>query len=85
MVDTLVAKTCAPCRGGIPPLTPQEAERFHVHVPRWEVREEARRIERTFRFRNFAEAFALVQQVGGSPKLKVTTPISALAGATSRW
>ena len=33
MIDTLVAKTCTPCRGGIPPLTPQEAEHFHVHVP----------------------------------------------------
>ena len=64
MIDTLVAKTCTPCRGGIPPLTPQEAERFHVHVPQWEVRDEARRIERTFRVRNFGEALALVQQVG---------------------
>jgi 4a-hydroxytetrahydrobiopterin dehydratase len=64
MVDTLAAKTCTPCKGGIPPLTPQEAEHFHVHVPQREVRDEARRIERTFRLRNFAEAFALVQQVG---------------------
>ena len=63
MIDTLVAKTCTPCRGGIPPLTTQEAEHFHVHAPQWEVRDEARRIERTFRFRNFREAFALVQQV----------------------
>jgi 4a-hydroxytetrahydrobiopterin dehydratase len=54
MIDTLVAKTCTPCRGGIPPLTTQAAEHFHVH---------ARRIERTFRSRNFREAFALVQQV----------------------
>ena len=64
MVDALVAKTCTPCRGGIPPLTPQEAEHFHVHVPQWEVRDEARRIERTFRLGNFREALALVQQVG---------------------
>jgi 4a-hydroxytetrahydrobiopterin dehydratase len=63
MVDTLVTKTCTPCKGGIPPLTPQEAEHFHVHVPQWEVRDEARRIERTFRFRNFGEAFALAHQV----------------------
>ena len=63
MIDTLVAKTCTPCRGGVPPLTPQEAEHLHLHVPQWEVRDEARRIERTFRFRNFREAFALVQQV----------------------
>ena len=51
MIDTLVAKTCTPCRGGIPPLTTQEAEHFHIHVPQWEVRDEARRIERTFRSR----------------------------------
>ena len=59
MIDTLVAKTCTPCRGGVPPLTPQEAEHLHLHVPQWEVRDEARRIERTFRVRNFREAAAL--------------------------
>ena len=64
MAGTLVAKTCTPCRGGIPPLTPQEAERFHTHVPQWELRDEARRIERSFQLRNFREALALVQQVG---------------------
>lgn len=63
MIDALVEKTCTPCRGDISPLTPQEAEHFHVHVPQWEIRDEARRIERTFRFRNFREAFAHVQQV----------------------
>ena len=30
MIDTLVTKTCTPCRGGIPPLTSREAENFHV-------------------------------------------------------
>ena len=64
MVDSLAAKTCTPCRGGVPPLTRDEAEEFHRQVPDWEVRDDARRIERTFRFRNFAEAFALVQRVG---------------------
>jgi 4a-hydroxytetrahydrobiopterin dehydratase len=64
MADILDAKTCTPCRGGIPPLTPQEAERFHAHVPQWELRDEARRIERSFQLRNFREALAIVQQVG---------------------
>src|SRR5271166_461327 len=63
MIETLVVKTCTPCRGGVPPLTPQEAEHLHLHVPQWEIRDEARRIERTFRFRNFREAFTHVQQV----------------------
>jgi 4a-hydroxytetrahydrobiopterin dehydratase len=64
MVETLVGKTCTPCKGGIPPLTVQEAERFHAEVPKWEVRDEARRIERTFRFGNFREALTFVQHVG---------------------
>jgi 4a-hydroxytetrahydrobiopterin dehydratase len=33
-------------------------------APDWELRDDAYRIERTFRFRNFREALAFVQQVG---------------------
>jgi 4a-hydroxytetrahydrobiopterin dehydratase len=64
MADTLAAKTCTPCRGGIPPLTLQEAERFHVQVPQWGLADEANRIERGFQFRNFGEALRFVQRVG---------------------
>ena len=65
MLDTLTERTCTPCKGGIPPLTAQERERFHRQVPRWELRDAAKRIERKFTFRNFAEALAFVRQVGG--------------------
>jgi 4a-hydroxytetrahydrobiopterin dehydratase len=64
MSATLADKTCTPCRGGIPPLTPQEAEQYHAHTPEWSLRDETTRIERTYRFRNFAEAFAFVQKAG---------------------
>jgi 4a-hydroxytetrahydrobiopterin dehydratase len=64
MVDTLTEKTCTPCKGGIPPLTAQEAERFHGQVPQWELRDDAKRIERKFKFRNFGEALGFVQKVG---------------------
>jgi 4a-hydroxytetrahydrobiopterin dehydratase len=64
MVDTLAGKTCTPCKGGIPPLTSQEVERLQGQVARWEVRDAARRIERKFQFRNFAEALHFVDQVG---------------------
>ena len=64
MDETLAGKTCTPCKGGIPPLTAQEAERFQGQVPKWEVRDEAHRIERTLRFRNFREALTFVQKVG---------------------
>ena len=62
MVDGLAAKTCTPCRGGIPPLGAQEVERLRAQVPQWEAREEGRRIERTFRFRDFREALTFVQR-----------------------
>src|SRR6266446_3980916 len=55
MTETLAEKTCTPCRGGVPPLGRDEALRFQAQAPDWELRDEARRIERTFRFRNFRE------------------------------
>jgi 4a-hydroxytetrahydrobiopterin dehydratase len=64
MANTLVGKTCTPCKAGVPPLTPEEAERFHHQVLQWELRDHAKRIERTFKFRNFREALTFVQQVG---------------------
>ena len=64
MIDTLAQKSCTPCKGGIPPLMVQEAERLHAQVPQWELRDDAKRIERRFKLRNFGEALKFVQQVG---------------------
>ena len=44
--------------------------------------DDAHRIERTFRFRNFREALAFVQRVGELPRPKAITPISASVGVT---
>jgi len=64
MTETLAQKKCTPCRGGIPPLTHEEAERLQSQTPNWELRDDGRRIERTFRFRNFQEALSFVSNVG---------------------
>ena len=64
MTETLVEKTCTPCRGDVPALTPEEAGRFHAQAPEWELLDDSHRIERTFRFGNFREALAFVQRVG---------------------
>ena len=64
MTETLAEKKCIPCRGGVPPLTQAEAERFQSQTPNWELRDDSRRIERTFRFRNFREALNFVCVVG---------------------
>lgn len=58
----LAEKVCTPCRGGVPPLAPEEAERLHSQVPDWSLVDQATRLERTYRFRNFAGAFAFVER-----------------------
>ncbi len=63
MTAALTAKTCTPCRGGIPPLTPEQVETFHPQVLEWAIRDDARRIERTYTFKDFAEAFSFVRKV----------------------
>jgi 4a-hydroxytetrahydrobiopterin dehydratase len=52
------------CKGGIPPLTREEALRYQGQVPNWELRDETRRIERKLSFKNFGEALRFVYQVG---------------------
>ena len=32
MTTALAEKTCTPCRGGIPPLTPEEADGHHPDI-----------------------------------------------------
>jgi 4a-hydroxytetrahydrobiopterin dehydratase len=64
MTETLAEKTCTPCRGGIPPLTRDEAQRLQAQAPNWELADDAHRIERTFRFSNFRKSLAFVQEVG---------------------
>jgi len=64
MAETLLEKACTPCRGGIPPLARAEAERYLGQVQDWELLDDARRIRRTHRFKNFREALAFVQAAG---------------------
>ena len=74
MSEILAKKTYTPCRGGIPPLTRQEAEALLVQAPDWLLVDEAYRIERTFRFKNFREALTFVQKVGELAEAEAITP-----------
>jgi 4a-hydroxytetrahydrobiopterin dehydratase len=60
----LAAKTCVPCRGGVPPMARTEAERYLREAPGWALRDEDTRIERTFKLKNFKEALVLVNRIG---------------------
>jgi 4a-hydroxytetrahydrobiopterin dehydratase len=60
----LTAKTCTPCRGGVPPLGRADAERLLAETPGWTLDPGATRIERSFKFPDFAAALAFVDRVG---------------------
>ncbi len=60
----LTAKTCIPCRGGVAPLAPGEAERYLSETPGWSLDDSATRIERRFTFKNFVEALDFTNKVG---------------------
>jgi 4a-hydroxytetrahydrobiopterin dehydratase len=64
MPDSLTQKVCTPCQGGVPPLTRDEAVRYADQVPDWVLKDDTHRIERRYRFANFREALALVDQIG---------------------
>jgi 4a-hydroxytetrahydrobiopterin dehydratase len=59
----LAAKSCTPCRGGEPRLSPQEAKNFLEDAPGWNLEANATKIEKTFKFKNFSEALRFVNKV----------------------
>ncbi|MBK8507714.1 MAG: 4a-hydroxytetrahydrobiopterin dehydratase [Candidatus Competibacter sp.] len=60
----LSQKSCTPCRGGVPPLAPSEAEALLTQAPGWRLLDHGTRLERRFQFKNFSEAQAFVNRVG---------------------
>jgi 4a-hydroxytetrahydrobiopterin dehydratase len=70
MPNTLAAKSCTPCRGGIPPLTILEAQTYLAQAPTWDLLDDGRKIQRTYRFKNFREALSFVQRAGALAEAK---------------
>jgi len=54
---------CTPCQGGIDPLKGDDLAELHRQVPEWEVVDE-HHLTRTFKFKDFVSALAMVNQVG---------------------
>jgi len=59
----LTEKSCVPCRGGIPPLSEEEARRLAEAVPAWALLENATRLVRRFEFQDFRAAMEFVNRV----------------------
>jgi len=61
--EGLAAKSCVPCRGGIPPLSEAKARELVADTPGWRLEESATRLTRRFEFRDFVEAMKFVNRV----------------------
>jgi 4a-hydroxytetrahydrobiopterin dehydratase len=66
VVVDLAGETCVPCRGGEPTLDENEIEALLPEVPGWRVveRDGVKRLERPFRFADFASALRFTVGVG---------------------
>lgn len=56
-----------PCRGGTPPLTKAEISELLLQVSSWQILEfdSIPRLERVFKFKDFSDALAFANRVGG--------------------
>ena len=65
-MEPLTRAHCVPCRGGVPPLSPDEIRELSPQVPGWRVveRDGVSRLEREFTFPDFRTAMAFAVRVG---------------------
>jgi 4a-hydroxytetrahydrobiopterin dehydratase len=64
--DSLVGMKCVACKGEEPKATEQDIASWKPQVPEWEIIEdsEVKKLRRTFKFKDFAQALAFVNRVG---------------------
>ncbi|KFC63943.1 putative pterin-4-alpha-carbinolamine dehydratase [Bosea sp. LC85] len=64
MAEDITRKTCTPCRGGVPPLTREEAATYLPQTPGWELAEEGRLLRRRFTFADFRKPLDFIDRIG---------------------
>jgi 4a-hydroxytetrahydrobiopterin dehydratase len=62
----LQKEKCVPCQGGMPTLTDSEIDQYYRQLQTWSVVEKGgiKRLEKSFKFKDFAEALAFTNRVG---------------------
>lgn len=61
--EQLRQKTCQPCEGGVPALTPTQAEEQLQQLDGWELTDDHRRIRKTWMVKNFMAGIRFFQEV----------------------
>ena len=62
----LAAGRCVACRSGEPTLTESEIAELLPHIPDWNIKEVdgMKRLEKIFKFKNFAQALEFTNKIG---------------------
>lgn len=62
-LEELVCKSCAPCEGGIAPLSPEEARAQVAQIDGWSLVDDGKRIRRTWTAKNFMAGITFFNKV----------------------
>jgi len=60
----LTRKHCAPCEGGVPPLSPGQVRDHLAAVPQWHLTADGKRIRREWRVKDFAAGLDFFHRIG---------------------
>jgi len=72
----LAQKKCAPCRGGVAPLNPDEVQSSLAQVTGWSAVDGGTKIAGEFRFKNFRQTLDFVTAVGELAESEFHHPVS---------
>ncbi|MCS6903569.1 MAG: 4a-hydroxytetrahydrobiopterin dehydratase, partial [Candidatus Bipolaricaulota bacterium] len=59
----LTEKHCIPCRGGVPPMTVEQAQEYLREIAGWELMD-GKKIVKEFKFKKYLESLEFAQRVG---------------------
>lgn len=78
MSNELLKKKCVPCEGGAMPLDREGADRYMSMVAGWNLSEDAKKISKVYKFKDFVGAINFVNHVaeiaegeGHHPNIKI--------------
>jgi 4a-hydroxytetrahydrobiopterin dehydratase len=76
----LTRKHCAPCEGGVSPLSAEQVREHLAAVPGWQVGADGKRITRSWRVKDFATALDFFQRIAQVAEAEDHHPDLHLAG-----
>ncbi|MDQ3007455.1 MAG: 4a-hydroxytetrahydrobiopterin dehydratase [Chloroflexota bacterium] len=73
----LAQQKCVACRGTEPALTDEQIAELRPQIPDWQVKEVdgVKRLERVFKFKNFAQALEFTNKVGAAAEAEDHHPL----------